>query len=137
MRYVWILIIVLAFNGCQDQDHKTKLENLNGYWIIDIVEKPDGEKKEYPFTNHMDFFDVNENYGTKSRVSPTYSGTFISYGAAVKFVWEEDETQLLLRFEDGEQAYSQILKKATEDELVLVHEDGTKYYYKSYKPDAK
>ncbi|BAO55921.1 hypothetical protein NMS_1912 [Nonlabens marinus S1-08] len=123
--------------SCDDQSNKKKLEHLQGYWSIDTVEKPDGSEKEFPFTNHMDFFNVEGTSGTKSRVSPTYDGRFISYGDAVKFVWVNDENQLVLKFADGENSYSQTLKKATEDELILIHEDGTIYNYKSYDPDAQ
>lgn len=134
-KLLWILLLILAVS-CTSSNNE-KIKNLNGYWTIDIVVKPDGSKKEFPFTNHMDFFEVNGNYGVKTRVSPTYDGTFISYGDTVKFMIKEDESQVVLNFETGEQAYSQILRKATAEELELVHEDGTVYYYKSHQPDAK
>jgi hypothetical protein len=137
MKYAWILAIAIVLGSCNNQSSQAKLEHLEGYWVIDIVEKPDGEEKEFPFTNHMDYFEVNENSGTKSRVSPTYDGTFISYGDAVKFVWVDEENQTVLNFADGERSYSQILNKATKDELVLIHEDGTIYRYKSHNPNAK
>jgi len=137
MKYAWILLLALTLGSCTNQSNQAMLEHLEGYWVIDIVEKPDGTLKEFPFTNHMDYFEVLENSGTKSRVSPTYDGTFISYGDAVKFVWVEQEHQILLNFADGERSYSQILKKATEDELELIHEDGTIYRYKSHTPNAK
>ena len=130
-----ILIAVLA--SCANDSNSEKIKNLNGYWNIDLVEKPDGSSKEFPFTNHMDFFEVNGNMGTKSRVSPTYDGTFISYGDAVRFVWVDNENQVVLNFESGDQAYSQILRKATKEELELVHEDGTVYYYKAYQPNEE
>lgn len=123
--------------GCTNNGSSEKISNLNGYWTIDTVEKPNGEEKEFPFTNHMDYFEVNGKTGSKSRVSPTYEGGFISYGDAVKFVWEENENQVVLNFESGEKAYSQILRKATEEELELVHEDGTIYRYKAYTPNEE
>jgi len=137
MRFLFFVVVAFLIIGCSNNGSSEMIENLNGYWTIDTVEKPDGSEKEFPFTNHMDYFDINGKTGTKSRVSPTYDGTFISYGDAVRFVWQEKENQVLLNFESGEKAYSQILRKATENELELVHEDGTIYYYKAYEPDEE
>jgi len=136
MRNLILVFLVATLTGCQDTS-KEMITNLNGYWTIDLVEKPDGSTKEFPFTNHMDFFDVDGTKGTKSRVSPTYDGTFISYGEAITFALVESENQVFLNFRDGDNAYTQILRKATKEELELVHEDGTVYYYKSYVPNAK
>ncbi|PRP66146.1 lipocalin-like domain-containing protein [Nonlabens agnitus] len=137
MKNLIIAVFTVLLVSCANDSNSEKIKNLNGYWNIDLVEKPDGSQKEFPFTNHMDFFEVNGNSGTKSRVSPTYDGTFISYGDAVKFEWVDDENQVVLNFASGEQAYSQILRKANKDEMELVHEDGTVYYYKAYQPDAE
>ncbi|WP_194852127.1 lipocalin-like domain-containing protein [Nonlabens antarcticus] len=137
MKYLWIIIIALITTSCSDQSTDVKLENLKGYWNIERVEKPDGEEKIFPFTNHMDFFEVNENGGTKSRVSPTFDGRFVSYGETVRFVWEMRENQLILIFEEGDKSYTQILKEATKEELILVHENGTVYYYQPYEPNEK
>ena len=137
MKNLIIVLLVLIVTSCSNTSSSEKIKNLNGYWNIDLVEKPDGSSKEFPFTNHMDFFEVNGNMGTKSRVSPTYDGTFISYGDAVRFVWVDDEDQVVLNFESGDKAYSQILRKANKEELELVHEDGTVYYYKAYQPNAE
>ncbi len=135
---VFILIGLLgALASCSRNNSSEKIEALNGYWNIDTVEKPDGSEKEFPFSNHMDFFETNGNKGTKSRVSPTYDGSFIVYGDPVVFTWEEKEEELLLHFEEGDAAYTQIVQKATTQELELVHEDGTIYNYKSYQVNEK
>lgn len=137
MKYLGIFIIALATLSCTDQSTDAKLNNLQGYWNIEHVEKPDGTEQEFPFTNHMDFFEINGISGTKSRVSPTFDGKFISYGETIKFVWEVRENQLLLNFGTGESAYSMILREATKEEMVLIHEDGTIYHYLPYQTDAE
>jgi len=137
MRNLILALVTILFVGCSNNGSSDVMSNLNGYWTIDTVEKPDGTAKEFPFTNHMDYFEVQGKTGTKSRVSPTYDGGFISYGDPVKFVWEKNENQVILNFESGERAYSQILRKATDDELELIHEDGTIYRYKKHTPNEE
>ena len=137
MRYTSLFLFLLLLNACSNDNSQEKIKNLSGYWNIDTVLKPDGTEKEFPFTNHLDFFDVVGNRGTKSRVSPTYDGTFISYGDPITFEWVDKENQVLLNFRSGDKAYTQILKTATLDEMELVHEDGTIYRYKAYVPNEK
>ncbi|AZQ44051.1 lipocalin-like domain-containing protein [Nonlabens ponticola] len=135
MKIVFGLLSFLLLASCSQNNHVEKLKHLEGYWTIDTVVKDDGEVKEFPFTNHMDFFEVNGSQGTKSRVSPTYDGTFIVYGDPVKFSWSAMDDALILQFKDGEQSYKQTVEKATEETLQLVHTDGTIYNYTSHKPD--
>jgi hypothetical protein len=137
MKYLWILIIALVTVSCTDQSTDDKLNNLKGYWNIERVEKPDGTEQEFPFTNHMDFFEINGNSGTKSRVSPTFDGKFVGYGETIRFDWEVRENQLLLKFGTGDNAYNMILREATKEEMVLIHENGTIYHYLTYQTDAK
>ncbi len=137
MKKILSLCTLFVLTSCTHQKAEEKIAFLNGYWNIDLVEKPDGTVKEFPFTNHMDFFETNGIKGTKSRVSPTYDGGFIVYGDPVVFTWESTDDQVFLKFEDGDGAYTQNLRKATETELELVHDDGTIYYYKSYQSDEE
>lgn len=137
MKNLGICIVLLVLIGCTNNGTDEKLNFLQGYWNIDKVEKPDGTEQEFPFTNHMDFFDIDGSMGTKSRVSPTFDGKFVSYGETIRFTWEERENQLLLLFGKGESAYEMILKEATEEELVLVHENGTIYHYLPYQENAQ
>jgi hypothetical protein len=137
MKYLWILIIAFVALSCTDQSTDDKLNYLQGYWNIEHVEKPDGTEQEFPFTNHMDFFEINGNSGTKSRVSPTFDGRFIGYGETIRFDWEERENQLLLKFGTGDNAYNMILREATKEEMVLIHENGTIYYYLPYQTDEE
>ncbi len=138
MKYKIAIPVLLAcfFISCEN-DPLEKIKLLEGYWNIETVEMPDGSEKAFPFSNHMDYFEIKENTGMKYRVSPRYDGTFVNYGSPVPFKWKEKDGELLLKFADSSSAYQQILKSVSKKELILLHENGTLYTYTSYNPDAK
>lgn len=133
-NYIYLLLAIIIIS-CGSNEEKIKA--IEGYWNIDEVILPDGSEREFPFSNHMDHFEIDGYQGVKDRVSPTYDGSFISYGNPISFQWEEIDGDLYLIFLEGENAYTQTVETATEETLVLVHENGTRYTYKSYTPNEK
>ncbi len=134
---IFLTVLIAVFLTSCEKDSSEKIKLLEGYWNIETVQMPDGSEKAFPFSNHMDYFEVNENTGMKHRVSPRYDGSFVNYGSPVPFKWKEKDGVLLLKFADSSSAYQQTLKCVSENELVLLHENGTLYTYTSYTPDAK
>lgn len=135
MKKLIYLLLIVVFISCSNNEEKIKA--IEGYWNIDEVILPNGSEREFPFSNHMDHFEIDGFKGVKNRVSPTYDGSFVSYGDPVSFVWEEKKGDLWLSFKQGEQAYSQKVDKATEETLVLIHDNGTRYTYKAYTPNEE
>lgn len=131
MRKILILCLVLITTACSEKPADAAAK-LNGYWIIDRVTMQDGSEREFPFTNHMDHFTIKGSTGIKNRVSPAYDGTFIDYGSPVTFTWQDRDGALFLQFKEKEQLYEQEVVKVNPKNLVLRHENGTTYYYKSY-----
>lgn len=134
MKQLLTLFTVVLFTSC-GSNISDQLIHIEGYWNIENVTLPDGSEREFPFSNHMDHFEIEGKLGIKYRVSPTYDGGFVNYGSPVNFTCEELDGELQLLFKDGEQSYTQTLVKATETELVLQHENGTIYTYSSYDPN--
>jgi hypothetical protein len=135
MKKIFLLLCTIVFVSCSN--NQAKIKAVEGYWNINQVTLPDGSDREFPFSNHMDHFEIEGSKGVKNRVSPTYDGGFISYGSPVYFKWEEIDGEIKLSFNDGDQAYQQIVKKATDETLVLLHENGTTYKYLKHIPNEK
>jgi hypothetical protein len=134
-RYLFVFVALVMYscnNSTADQ-----VVHLEGYWDIEKVVLEDGSEKEFPFSNHMDFFNIEGSNGTKHRVSPRYDGTMVDYGSPVSFKWEDQDGTLVLLFKDGDQSYKQTVSSCTADQLVLLHENGTKYYYLPHTTDEK
>ena len=135
MKKIIYLILVSVVISCTSNEDKIKA--VEGYWNIEQVLMPDGNEREFPFSNHMDHFEIDGYKGVNNRVSPTYDGGFISYGNPIYFEWEEKDGDIWLTFQEGEASYKQTVKKATKETLVLLHENGTRYTYKSYTPNEE
>jgi hypothetical protein len=135
MKNIIYLLLTVVLISCTSNEEKIKA--LEGYWNIDEVILPNGSEREFPFSNHMDHFEIDGFKGVKNRVSPTYDGSFVSYGNPIYFQWEEKDGDLSLTFQKGDGAYTQTVEKATKDILVLLHENGTRYTYKAYTPNEE
>ena len=135
MNKIIYLILVSVVISCSSNEDKIKA--VEGYWNIEQVLMPDGNEREFPFSNHMDHFKIEGYKGVKNRVSPTYDGGFISYGNPIYFEWKEKDGDIWLTFQEGEGSYKQTVEKATKETLVLLHENGTRYTYKSYTPNEE
>lgn len=127
-----VILMLFILGGCS-QPTDEKLKNVSGYWNIDTVKMADGSDREFPFTNHMDHFTIDGKKGVKNRVSPTYDGKFINYGSPVSFKWESRDDKLFLLFNDGEEKYEQQVIEATDTTMELLHDNGTRYFYKRHK----
>ena len=58
MKRILLLIVLVSALSCKQKITEADLSNLNGYWEIEKVELPDGDKKEYK---------VNEGYLSQAR----------------------------------------------------------------------
>ena len=131
-----VLLFLLICVSC-GQTTKELTDNLSGYWNIQKVEFPYGTEKEYPYTTTLDHFTLKDSIGVKNRVTPRYDNVMVSAETPINFRWKEVNGDLVLTFQDGAEAYQQIVKKCTESELILVHDNKTTYHYKRYLLDAQ
>jgi hypothetical protein len=130
MKKISYLMLIFLMISCSSNEEK--IQAIEGYWNIDEVILSDGTDREFPFSNHMDHFEIDGFKGVKNRVSPRYNGSFVSFGNPIYFQWEEKDGDLCLTFQEGDGIYTQKVKKATKKTLVLLHENGTRYTYKRY-----
>jgi len=131
MKKLILLIAVISITACSNGT-KDMVNAMKGYWNIETVTLPDGSEREFPFSNHMDHFEIEGNNGVKNRVSPTYDGGYINYGSPVLFTWETVDGKAVLTFKDGDGRYQQTLKVCDGKTLILLHENGTEYIYKAH-----
>ncbi|GAK75841.1 hypothetical protein JCM19296_1433 [Nonlabens ulvanivorans] len=132
MRNLILLLILISVTACSNNS-KEMVNAMEGYWNIEMVTLPDGSEREFPFSNHMDHFEIEGYNGVKNRVSPTYDGGFINYGSPVAFTWEVVDQDVVLTFKDGDSRYQQTLKKCNGSTLILLHDNGTEYIYKAHE----
>ena len=66
MKKIVGLLVVVLFISCKQTIIESDLNNLNGYWEIEKVVLPDGDKKEYKVNETIDFFKIEEGFEKNS-----------------------------------------------------------------------
>ena len=56
MKKIVLFLVFSLLVSCKQSITEADLQNLNGYWEIEKVMLPDGEKKEYKINETVDFF---------------------------------------------------------------------------------
>ena len=76
MKQIAIIFIFTVFLGCK-KDAATKIHHLNGYWEIQEVILPNGERKQYAFNETIDFISVNDSLkGFRKKLKPGINNTY-------------------------------------------------------------
>ena len=66
MKKIILFLVFGLFLSCKQSISESDLQNLNGYWEIEKVELPDGDKKEYKVNETIDFFKITDHKGCRS-----------------------------------------------------------------------
>ncbi|OMP30451.1 lipocalin family protein [Mangrovimonas sp. DI 80] len=114
---------------------ETSLQYLNGYWEIKEVTLADGSKREYTFSNTIDFIELNDSLvGFRKKLTPTLEGTFKTSGDAenIKAIIQHDS--LILEYTTPFSNWKETVLKATEDKLLIVNAQKDLYLYSRYEP---
>ena len=61
MKKIFLLIVLTSMLSCKQKIKEADISNLNGYWEIEKVDLPDGDKKEYKVNETIDFFKIENN----------------------------------------------------------------------------
>jgi hypothetical protein len=73
-----LFLFSLLIISCKPSVTEAELAKIKGYWEIQKVELPDGEKKEYKVNETIDFFSVKDYKGFRQKVMPQLNGTYLT-----------------------------------------------------------
>ncbi|TKD62467.1 hypothetical protein [Flavobacterium sp. ASW18X] len=135
MKY-WIVIgLLLGILSCTDKSiAETDLHLLNGYWEITTVEFADGTKKEYTVNTTIDFIQLNQFKGIKSKVQPKLDGTYTSTKDVEPFSILKKDDEFLLQYKNGLNQWTEQLKQLDSLNFSIKDKEGITYTYKRYEP---
>lgn len=130
MKRILLLIVLGSVFSCKQKITDVDISNLNGYWEIEKVELPDGDKKEYKVNETIDFFKIEANKGFRKKVMPQLDGTYLTNDI------QEDVTVVLkdgdasLQYKTTYALWNEEIIELTKDKLVVKNEQEIEYYYK-------
>jgi hypothetical protein len=103
---------------------------LNGYWEIEKVELPDGDKKEYKVNETIDFFKLEGNKGFRKKVMPQLDGTYLTNDIQEDIVIVVKDGDATIQYKTTYASWNEEIIELTKDKLVIKNQQDFEYHYK-------
>ncbi len=128
--FVFSLFVV----SCTKPISSEELKNLNGYWEISEVKTADGDTKEFQSNNNVDYFELKDLKGTRTKVVPQLNGKNQTNGIKEQFTVLDSANATYLKYATDYAKWTEKVDKLTKDELVIINNNDIKYTYKRFTP---
>lgn len=135
-KYFWLFIVILSV-ACTSKPSVEALKNINGYWEIEEVEFPDGNKKVYQVSELIDLFEIKNNKGYRIKVKPQLDGTFLKSELKDPVVIKDSNDVIYLKTNSKYSSMTEKIVSINEKELVIENESKIIYHYKKFVPYSK
>lgn len=134
MKRLQIAFLLLFILGCKPNP-ETYLDYINGYWEIESVTFPNGEKRDYTFSGTIDFIEINDgSKGFRKKLKPKLDGTFITSDDSENLLIVLENDSLNAYYQTPYAKWKETILFADETNLKVINQDKKVYLYKRYKP---
>ena len=130
MKKILFLFVLSTVLSCKQKISDADILNLNGYWEIEKVMLPDGEKKEYKINETIDFFKVENKKGFRKKMMPQFDGTYLTNDI-------NEDLEIIIKDEHATIKYTtefanweETIIELTAEKLVLKNKQELEYHYK-------
>ena len=130
MKRILLLIVLVSVLSCKQKITEADISNLNGYWEIEKVELPDGDKKEYKVNETIDFFKIEANKGFRKKVMPQLDGNYLTNDVQEAVVVVVKDGDASLQYKTTYASWNEEIIELTKDKLVVKNQQEIEYYYK-------
>jgi hypothetical protein len=130
MKKIFLFIVFGLLLSCKQTISKTDLNNLNGYWEIEKVELPDGDKKEYKVNETIDFFEIQDKKGFRKKVMPQLDGTYLTNDIQENIIITIQDGEAIVHYKTVYASWNEEIIKLTKDKLVIKNQQDFEYHYK-------
>ncbi len=134
MKKILFLIVLGSVLSCKQKITDADISNLNGYWEIEKVELPDGDKKEYKVNETIDFFKIDGNKGFRKKVMPQLDGTYLTNDIQEDIVIAVKDGDATIQYKTTYASWKEEIIELTKDKLVVKNEQDLEYHYKRPVP---
>ena len=134
MKYnILLLAIFFVFNSCGKKDATIQKDKLGGYWGIESVQLPNGRIKDFSINAVVDFVEISEEKGVRTKVAPQFDGSFVNNGTAEKFQLIVENDSLNLYYTTPFDSWKETVLVATDSVLKILNRDSKIYTYKKFR----
>ena len=130
----FLICFLLLFSACGHPVDSSDIKKINGYWEIENVVLPNGEKKDYTINETYDYFEIKGNSGTRTKVMPQLNGTFLTNGISERLKIVTEKEQTFIEYTTEYAKWREQLLEVTDTELVLLNPQKNEYHYKKTGP---
>ncbi len=131
MRFIFCLSLLFLVS-CSQQKPSVSKDKLSGYWMIQSVEMSDGTKKDFGFNPVVDFIEVSDTSGSRTKVAPQFDGSFKNNGEYEKFTVKIENDSLNLYYKTPFDNWKETVLIATDSLLKIKNKDAKIYSYKKF-----
>lgn len=133
-KIINLLFLVVLVVSCSKPITSEELKNLNGYWEISEVKTDEGNKKEFQSNNNVDFFQLKNKIGTRTKVVPQLNGKSQSNGIVEQFTVVDSANATYLKYQTNFAKWTEKVDELTNEKLVIINSNNIKYTYKRFTP---
>jgi hypothetical protein len=136
-NYLYLVLFTTALISCTTKPKKEDIVKLNGYWEIEKVTFPDGNKKAYQVNEFIDNINLKNSVGTRQKIAPQLDGSFLKGALQDKIRVIDSSGCYFLKTQSNFTKWEEKIISVSDDELVLENETKITYYYKKFIPYDK
>lgn len=130
MKKIVGFLALLVFISCKQTITDADVQHINGYWEIEKVILPDGDKKEYKVNETIDFFKIDNNKGFRKKVMPQIDGTYLTNDIQEDVLVVFKDGAALLQYKTTYASWKEEIIALTKDKLVVENQQDLEYHYK-------
>ena len=128
------IFVVLIFLSCKT-DPKSYLEFVNGYWEIEQVTFPNGEKKVYKYNEMIDYIEIKDNKnGFRKKMKPNLNETYSTSNDQESIEVKIENDSLNFYYKTPFNSWKETVLSANESQLIIALDNKVIYQYKRYQP---
>ena len=120
---------LLGCQGIQEED----LSQLNGYWEIKNVEKPNGKELQYKFNETVDFLKIDGKKGIRKKLKPTLEGKYITIGTIETFTITKEGEKFVFHYKTEMDEWQETRLELDEDSFQVKNDRDITYTYQRFK----
>lgn len=128
-----LFALCLIMFSCNNQPSTIELSAINGYWEITSVKTAEGKLIEYSFNETVDFIQLKDSTGVRTKVKPQLDGTFIATNDAEGFKVSAENDQLTLKYRTTYDAWDEVILYIDDSTLKVKNDRDMVYTYTRFK----
>lgn len=133
-KCIFYLLLCLSALSCQKPISASDVAKINGYWEIEKVVFPDGNKKEYTSSNVYDYIEIKNDKGFRKKVTPQLDGTFLVDDSSEQLSLTQKDGIYTLHYLTAYAKWDEELVAVSDAQFITRNNSKKEYHYKRAQP---